>query len=82
MPMIATNVGGIPEIFGPQASFLVKPDAAAVAGRMAAFVSEEVAFRNQMPSQQSLRARFGVDVMARGIEDAYRAALARAGSSA
>ena len=82
MPMIATNVGGIPEIFGPQASFLVKPDAAAVAGRMAAFVGEEAAFRNEMPSQQSLRARFGVDVMARGIEDAYRAALARAGSSA
>ena len=33
VPMIATDVGGIPEIFGPEAGDLVPPgDAAALAG--------------------------------------------------
>ena len=36
VPMITTNVGGIPEIFGPQAAGLVAPgDAAALARAIA-----------------------------------------------
>ena len=35
------------------------------------------AFAAAMPAAAELKARFGADVMARKIEEAYRAALAR-----
>jgi glycosyltransferase involved in cell wall biosynthesis len=75
MPMIATTVGGIPEIFGANSSALVRPDADELAERMASAVCEPDRFSALMPTEADLRARFGGDVMARAIEQAYFGAL-------
>lgn len=75
-PMVATAVGGIPEIFGPDSPALVAPDAAEIAGKMAQALTEPAAFAALMPSAEELRARFGADVMAARIEQAYRETLA------
>jgi glycosyltransferase involved in cell wall biosynthesis len=81
MPMIATAVGGIPEIFGAGSCALVRPDAEELAGRMAFAVGDPVRFRASMPGAADLKARFGGDVMARNIERAYFAALGLAAQS-
>ena len=75
-PMVATAVGGIPEIFGPDSPALVAPDAAEIAGKMAQALTEPAAFAALMPPGEELRARFGADVMAARIEQAYRETLA------
>jgi glycosyltransferase involved in cell wall biosynthesis len=74
-PMIATAVGGIPEIFGAGSPALVHPDAGELAARMADALADPTAFVAGMPDIATLRARFGVDVMATKIEKAYFAAL-------
>lgn len=79
MPMIATAIGGIPEIFPAGSPALVTPNSAQIAGKMAELLSDESAWKALMPSTASLRSRFGADVMAAGVETAYRAALRRAG---
>lgn len=76
-PMIATKVGGIPEIFGNDSPALVPPDAGEIAGRMVAAIQDRAAFKASMPTAETLRSRFGADVMAAAIEQAYFAALAR-----
>lgn len=76
-PMIATAVGGIPEIFDQNPSILVRPDAGEIAARMVDAIENPQAFRAKMPSADMLRSRFGADVMAAGVERAYFAALAR-----
>jgi glycosyltransferase involved in cell wall biosynthesis len=75
-PMIATSVGGIPEIFGSDSAALARPDAGEIAGRMVAALRDPAGFRALMPTPRTLRSRFGADVMAAGIEQAYFAALA------
>jgi glycosyltransferase involved in cell wall biosynthesis len=75
MPMIATAVGGIPEIFGAGSRALVRPEAKDLAERMASAVRDPAGFRASMPGGADLRARFGGDVMARNIERAYFAVL-------
>jgi glycosyltransferase involved in cell wall biosynthesis len=74
-PMIATAVGGIPEIFGADSCALVRPDAGELAERMASAVGDPARFRAAMPSGSDLRSRFGGDVMAGNIERAYLAVL-------
>jgi glycosyltransferase involved in cell wall biosynthesis len=76
-PMIATAVGGIPEIFGAGSPALVKPDPAEVARKMAVALSDPAAYRALMPGIAALKSRFGADVMAKAIEQAYFAALAK-----
>ncbi|MGN6535149.1 MAG: glycosyltransferase [Mesorhizobium sp.] len=76
-PMIATAVGGIPEIFGAGSPALVKPDPAEVARKMAFALSDPTAYRALMPGISALKSRFGADVMAKAIEQAYFAALAK-----
>ena len=76
-PIIATKVGGIPEIFGNDSPALVRPDAGEIAGRMVAAIQDRAAFKASMPRLETLRSRFGADVMAGAIEQAYFAALAR-----
>jgi glycosyltransferase involved in cell wall biosynthesis len=76
-PMIATAVGGIPEIFGAGSPALVKPDPAEVARKMAFALSDPAAYRALMPGIAALKSRFGADVMAKAIEQAYFAALAK-----
>ena len=75
-PMIATAVGGIPEIFGADSPALVQPDADELAAKMAFALQEPEKFRALMPAQADLKSRFGADVMAARIEAAYRGALA------
>lgn len=75
-PMIATAVGGIPEIFGAGSQALVAADAAELADKMAQAVKEPDRFGRLMPPLAELKARFGADVMAGEIERAYRSALA------
>lgn len=74
-PMIATAVGGIPEIFGDTSPALIRPDAGQLADKMEMALADPVAYRELMPQVDELKARFGADVMAAEIEKAYFAAL-------
>ncbi len=76
-PMIATNVGGIPEIFGKDATGITHANVASIEAHMIKVLSDETAWAALMPSQATLKARFGADVMAATIENAYFTALAR-----
>ncbi len=79
MPIIATRVGGIPEIFGPAADELVAPgdpgalaqaidDMLANPGRMSAAAVER---------REWLRPRFHIETMQSQVETLYREILAR-----
>ncbi|TIN22220.1 MAG: glycosyltransferase family 4 protein [Mesorhizobium sp.] len=74
-PMIATAVGGIPEIFGTGSPALIRPDAVELASKMSQALTDPAAYRELMPDGADLKARFGADVMAADIEKAYFAAL-------
>jgi len=77
MPLIATNVGGIPEIFADELERLIAPgDVAALAAAMRI----ALAAPQQMASEAALRRRkvqekFSLSVGVRQIEDIYRDAL-------
>ncbi len=78
LPIIASNVGGIPEIVGPDARDLVPPaDPAALAGAIMARMQDPDT-RNAAATrlQARVRASFSVDVMTDGVLDGYRQALA------
>jgi glycosyltransferase involved in cell wall biosynthesis len=77
VPIIATRVGGIPEIFGPQSFRLVPPnDAAALAKALAAALADP---EDLMRASESLKARvrdhFTVDAMVDAGVAAYRDAI-------
>jgi glycosyltransferase involved in cell wall biosynthesis len=74
-PMIATAVGGIPEIFGVSSPALTEPDAGQLAGKLCNALADLAAYRAGMPGAVELKARFGADVMATEIEKAYVLAL-------
>jgi glycosyltransferase involved in cell wall biosynthesis len=76
-PMIATAVGGIPEIFGAGSVALVRPEARELAATMALALSDPAVFAAQMPDAPNLKARFGAGAMAAEIEKAYFAAIKR-----
>ncbi|RUU78987.1 glycosyltransferase family 4 protein [Mesorhizobium sp. M7A.F.Ca.MR.362.00.0.0] len=76
-PMIATAVGGIPEIFDTGSPALIRPDPIELADRMSQALADPAAYRDLMPDSANLKARFGADVMAADIEKAYFAALDR-----
>ncbi len=73
--MIASRVGGIPEIFGNESPALISPDSAELAETMLAVLEGEKAFCAAMPKEAELRSRFSASVMASGINDAYLSAL-------
>lgn len=75
MPMIATEVGGIPEIFRNKRYYLCQPEPAAIAEAMVAAYSKPDAFRKRMPDLGELRSRFSVETMARTVEQVYRNAI-------
>ena len=70
VPMVATNVGGIPEMFGAAASRLVAPgDASALAAAMERIrASPEAARKEAGELRESIRARFSIERMTRSIE--------------
>ena len=70
-PMIASAVGGIPEIFGEASPALVRPFAGELAERMGAALADLPAYGRLMPSLTELKDRFGADVMASMIEAIY-----------
>ncbi|MEZ2332324.1 glycosyltransferase family 4 protein [Mesorhizobium sp. RCC_202] len=75
MPMIATAVGGIPEIFGESSPALIRPDPNQLADKIVMALKDLDAYRQAMPQADELKARFGADVMAAEIESAYFGAL-------
>ncbi|MFA6153089.1 glycosyltransferase family 4 protein [Mesorhizobium sp.] len=76
-PMIATGVGGIPEIFAIDSPALIRPNPLELADKMSQALADPAAYRDLMPDGASLKARFGADVMAAEIERAYFAALGK-----
>jgi glycosyltransferase involved in cell wall biosynthesis len=85
VPLVATRVGGIPEILGPDAERLVPPgDAAALATALTASLADPAAAQ---ATAARLRARvqayFSADVMTDTVLAAYAEAMAvRADSAA
>src|SRR5262249_27782828 len=79
LPIVATRVGGVPEIFGPRAGELVPPgDAAALAlaiDRMLANPAQ--AAHDARAGREWLGPRFHIDVMQEQVEKLYRTILER-----
>lgn len=75
-PLIATNVGGVPEIFGPAADRLVAPgDAAALAHSIAAAIDRpEEALEHGRILRARVAAQFSVDAMVEGVLASYEQA--------
>jgi glycosyltransferase involved in cell wall biosynthesis len=73
MPMIATDVGGIPEIFGPDAPALVPPGDASALARAIIATTDASASRTVLASrlQARLREGFSTEAMTNAILAAY-----------
>ncbi len=79
-PLISTDVGGIPEIFGPYASRLIAcDDVDALAARMsAALTSQPEALREDARTLAAyVQRQFALDQMIDTVLDGYREAIAR-----
>jgi glycosyltransferase involved in cell wall biosynthesis len=78
MPIISTRVGGIPEIFGPQAGTLIAPDDAGVlASAIGAALARPQDVRRVAQSVQArVRSAFSLPAMVDGGLAAYREAIA------
>ena len=73
-PLIATDVGGIPEIFAGETELLVPPgDAAALCEAMAASMTGDTVVRQAQKRRKRLKQQFSVAAMAKSVEAAYRA---------
>jgi glycosyltransferase involved in cell wall biosynthesis len=79
VPMITTNVGGIPEVFGPQATHLVPPgDTTALARAIGTAVADPTGLRNEsLTLRARVQAEFSAGVMTDHVLTAYGEALAR-----
>ncbi|KAB2672143.1 glycosyltransferase family 4 protein [Ochrobactrum sp. LMG 5442] len=69
--VIASNVGGIPEVFGPRSPALVEPEEEALAHKMLGVADNPAAFRAAMPDAARLHERFNLQTMAYSIETIY-----------
>ena len=74
VPLITTDVGGIPEVFGPQSARLIPPgDASALAQAIRAALADPAAQRNEtLTLRARVQAEFSADVMADAVLAAYR----------
>jgi glycosyltransferase involved in cell wall biosynthesis len=79
LPIVATRVGGIPEIFGPRADELVTPgDPAALADAIDRMLADPGrASRDALARREWLLPRFHIDVMQEQVEKLYRTVLDR-----
>jgi glycosyltransferase involved in cell wall biosynthesis len=77
VPLVATRVGGIPEIFGPQAAALVPPDdVPALAGAIArALDGGDATLAAAKQLRERVRASFSIEAMVGGVLDGYGKAL-------
>jgi glycosyltransferase involved in cell wall biosynthesis len=73
VPLIASNVGGIPEIFGSQSGRLVPPaDAAALARALRVTVGAVTAARNEaLTLRARVQSEFSADAMTQGVLAGY-----------
>jgi glycosyltransferase involved in cell wall biosynthesis len=71
-PMIATAVGGIPEIFGANSSALAQPDRDSLAALMNRAMEDRDWLSSVMPDPVRLKAEFSAATMAGHIESIYR----------
>ena len=75
-PIIATRVGGIPEIFNDDAGSLVEPDnAQALYAAMKNALVDRGAAKTAQRRSAALKQRFSVEVMAETVETVYRASI-------
>lgn len=79
LPVIATDVGGVKEIFGPTAGSLVAAgDVESLRKAMQAFLDQpDRAAEEARERLDFVRPRFSLDVMTEAIESLYRQAIAR-----
>jgi glycosyltransferase involved in cell wall biosynthesis len=79
LPIIATAVGGVPEIFGPLAPDLIPPDdIAALMGAIAAAIDDpDQMHRNAQALRSRVRSDFSVNTMVECNLAAYREAIAQ-----
>lgn len=75
LPLIATAVGGIPEIVPPGSPALVEPTPQGVAEAMRLAIEEPDRLAAGLPDRATLVARFSAPAMARAVEAAYRSGL-------
>jgi glycosyltransferase involved in cell wall biosynthesis len=80
LPILATNVGGVAEIFGPQAGELLPAgDAASLAAAIRAALDDHaLAQASAQRLRERVRAHFSAEAMVAGVLGAYHAALAQA----
>lgn len=72
-PIISTNVGGIPEILGPDSHVMVRPgDVEKLAAKMAKAIEEDGWLAAEQPNRDDFIKRFSVQTMATEIMDIYR----------
>jgi glycosyltransferase involved in cell wall biosynthesis len=79
VPIIATRVGGIPEIFGPDSADLVSPGDPAALARAIGLGLRDLAGRRAAGARLQARVgeSFSTEAMTDAVLAAYRAALAR-----
>jgi glycosyltransferase involved in cell wall biosynthesis len=75
VPLIATRVGGIPEIFGPDADGLIPPDDPAALARAIGTALEEPPLARTARLHARVATLFTVSAMADGVLAAYREAM-------
>lgn len=80
LPMLATDVGGIPEIFGPHSGALLPAgDAAGLAAAIRSALADPTAAQASAQAlRERVRAHFNAATMVDGVLASYRAALERA----
>ena len=74
--MLASRVGGIPEILGADSPALMEPEQASVSATMQAALDNEARFAAAMPAPSLLRERFSAEAMATAINAVYAGILA------
>jgi glycosyltransferase involved in cell wall biosynthesis len=79
LPIVATDVGGVPEIFGPRAGELVPPgDPPALAAAIDRMLADPAqAARDAAAQREWLAPRFHIDVMQEQVDALYREILDR-----
>jgi glycosyltransferase involved in cell wall biosynthesis len=77
IPMIASNVGGIPEILGPDGNLVPPENPTRLAQAIAAALDDPARARAEAEQlRERIRALFSQDAMVEGILGGYRAAIA------
>ncbi|MCA1403187.1 glycosyltransferase family 4 protein [Ensifer sp. IC3342] len=71
-PVIATRVGGIPEVFGADSGALAEPNVDSLAAIMAATIIERDWPERMMPDPKAFKSRFAASVMTKSVMGLYR----------